>query len=60
MFSFERVAFVYKSSESSNPARDAKGVQSLADFGGGGVGGVPGGRNSPSESHGVPWEGQDW
>jgi len=44
---FERDAFVYKISASSNPTRDVKGVQSSLDFGGGGVGGVPGGRNSP-------------
>jgi len=45
---FERGAFVYRISASSNPARDSKGVQSSADFEDGGVGGVPGGRNSPS------------
>lgn len=52
MLSFERAALVYKISASSNPARDAKGVQSSVDFRGGGVGGVSGGRNSPSGQHG--------
>ena len=55
MLSFERAAFVYKISASSNPARDKKGVQSSGDFGGG-VGGVPGGRNSPSGEQGFAWE----
>lgn len=54
IISLERDAFVYRISASSNPARDSKGVQSSADFEGGGVGGVPGGRNSPSGPHGFP------
>ena len=45
---FEMDAFVYKIFASSNPTRDVKGVQSSSDFGGEGVGGVLGGRNSPS------------
>jgi len=45
--SFDRGAFIYRISASSNAARDVKGVQSSADFKGGGVGGTPGGRNSP-------------
>jgi hypothetical protein len=46
--SLESVAVVYRSSESSNPARDVKGDQLSLGCNGGGVGGVPGGRNSPS------------
>ena len=46
--SFESDALLYNISASSNPARDENGVQSSLDFGAGGVGAVPGGRNSPS------------
>lgn len=54
MILFESGALLYNSSASSNPARDVNGVQSLLAFGSGGVGGVPGGRNSPSIEHGLP------
>jgi hypothetical protein len=46
--SLESVAVVYRSSESSNLACNVKGDQSFVGFNSGGVGGVPGGRNSPS------------
>ena len=45
---FESAVVVYSISASSNPARELNGVQLSLDFRGGGVGGVPGGRNSPS------------
>ena len=51
---FESGVAVYSNSESSNLARDVKGLQSLLDFGGGGVGGVAGGRNTPPGVHGIP------
>lgn len=60
MNSLERGAFLYKISATSNPTREMKGVQLSGDFNGGGVGGVPGGRNSPSGRHGFPVEGQNW
>ena len=59
MVLFESDAVVYSISEISNAAREAKGVQSSSGFGGGGVGGVPGGRNSPLRAHGFPLGGQD-
>ena len=57
--SFERGTLLYKISASSNPARDMNGDQSSVDFGGGGVGGVPGGRKSPFQLHGFPEEALD-
>jgi hypothetical protein len=39
-------------SASSNPAQEAKGVQSSFEFDGGGDGGVPGGRKWPWRSQG--------
>ena len=52
MVLFESGAALYSTSASSNPARDIKGVQSSLAFAGGGIGGVSGGRNSPSLEHG--------
>ena len=59
MVLFESDAVVYNISETSNAAREAKGVQSSSGFGGGGVGGVSGGRNSLLRVHGFPFGGQD-
>jgi len=47
MLRFESDAALYSVSDASNPARETNGVQSSLGLGGGGVGGVPGGRNSP-------------
>ena len=44
-------AFLKRRSASSNPAQELKGDQSSSDFSGGGMGGIPGERNTPSLSH---------
>jgi len=54
MMLLESGAAVYKTSASSNPARETKGVQSSLDREDGGVGRVPGGRNSPFARQGLP------
>ena len=54
MILLDRDAAVYNTLESSNLAREVKGVQLSFGFEGGGVGGVPGGRNDPSRRQGFP------